>query len=135
MSSETTAKTMQAYLDALLARGDFARHLAEDATFEIMGTPQLVRGRDAVRDTIVWLHTGAFDAEPKVRTLLTGTGQAVLEADFVGTHVGDYMGIAPTGRPVNVPYCIVYDFEDDMITALRAYFPMELLAQQVRGAD
>ena len=99
MSSETTAKTMQAYLDALLARGDFARHLAEDATFEIMGTPQLVRGRDAVRDTIVWLHTGAFDAEPKVRTLLTGTGQAVLEADFVGpTSATTWASRRPAGR-------------------------------------
>jgi predicted ester cyclase len=126
---------MQAYLEALLARADFAGHLAEDATFEIMGTPQSVHGRDAVRDTIVWLHTQAFDARPKVRTLVLGDGQAALEADFVGTHIGEYLGIAPTGRPVNVPYAMAYDLDRDKITAMRAYFPMELLAQQVAGTD
>ena len=135
MPEETTAATMREYLDALLARGDFAAHLADDATFELVGTPQKVRGRDAVRDTIVWLHTVAFDARPKVRTVIAGDGQAALEAEFVGTHIGEFMGIAPTGRPVDVPYCMMYDLHGDKITALRAYMPMDLLSEQVRGTD
>jgi len=131
MSHETTATTMQAYLDALVARGDFAAHLAEDATFEIMGTPQKVSGRDAVRDTIVWLHTQAFDARPKLRTLITGDGEAVVEAGFVGTHTGEFLGIAATGRPVDVPYCVMYDVQGDKITTLRAYMSMDLFVQQI----
>jgi steroid delta-isomerase-like uncharacterized protein len=133
MPHQTTATTLQAYLDALLARGDFAAYLAEDATFEIVGTPQRVVGREAVRDAIVSMHTQAFDASPKVKTVIVGDDQAVLEADFVGTHTGDFLGIASTGRPVDVPYCVVYDFNGDKITALRAYMPMELFAQQLKG--
>src|SRR3954453_22363258 len=128
MPRETTATIMNAYLEALLARGDFAAYLADDATFEIIGTPQVVHGRDAVRDTINWPHTQAFDARPKVRAVITGDDQAVLEADFVGTHIGEYLGTAATGRPVDVPYCVAYDFQGDKITALRVYMPMELLA-------
>jgi predicted ester cyclase len=135
MPSETTATTMRAYLDALLARGDFAAFLADEATFELMGTPQTLYGRDAVRDMIVWLHTLAFDARPKVRALVTGDDQAVLEAGFVGTHTGEFAGTAATGRSVDVPYCVVYDLQGDKITALRCYMPMELLAQQVKGSD
>src|SRR3954453_5643404 len=133
MPRETTATIMNAYLEALLARGDFAAYLADDATFEIIGTPQVVHGRDAVRDTINWLHTQAFDARPKVRSVITGDDQAVVEADFVGTHTGEFFGMAPTGRPVNVPYCVVYDLTGDKITALRGYMPMELFTEQLKG--
>jgi steroid delta-isomerase-like uncharacterized protein len=134
MPHQDTATTMQGYLDALVARGDFDAYLADDATFEIMGTDQKVRGHDAVRDTIVWLHTQAFDAIPKVRAVIAGENQAALEADFVGTHTGDFLGIAATGREVSVPYIVVYDLEGDKITALRGYMSMDQLVQQIRGA-
>ena len=134
MPHETTAKAMHAYLDARIARADFAVHLADDATFEFVGTPQ-VHGRDAVRDAIVWMHTQAFDARPKLRTVIIGDDHAALEGDFVGTHTGEYLGMAATGRPVNVPYCMMYDLRGDKITALRGYMPMDLLAQQLKGTD
>jgi predicted ester cyclase len=133
MPHQTTATIIQAYLDALIARGDFAAYLAENATFEIVGTSLRAEGREAVRDTIVAMHTQAFDANPKVKTVITGDDQAVLEADFVGTHTGEFLGIAPTGNPVNVPYCVVYDFNGDKITALRGYMAMELFAEQLKG--
>jgi steroid delta-isomerase-like uncharacterized protein len=133
MPHQNTATIMQAYLDALVARGDFDAYLADDATFEIMGADQKVQGRDAVRDIIVWLHTQAFDAQPKVRTVIAGDNQAALEADFIGTHTGDFSGLAATGRSVNVPYCVIYDIESDKITALRAYMSMDQLVQQIRG--
>jgi hypothetical protein len=46
MPRQTTATTMQAYLDALLARGNFDAHLADDATFEVMGTSLKAEGRE-----------------------------------------------------------------------------------------
>ena len=94
-----------------------------------------MHGRDAVRDAIVWMHTQAFDARPEISTVVTGDDQAALEAAFVGTHTGEYLGMAPTGRPVNVPYCVIYDLQDDKITALRGYMPMDLLAQQLKGTE
>jgi predicted ester cyclase len=57
--------------------------------------------------------------------------QAALEADFVGTHTSEFLGMAATGKSVKVPYCVVYDLHDDKITALRAYIPMDLFAQQL----
>jgi transposase len=35
-----------------------------------------------VRDFLIWMHTQAFDAHPKVKTLVIGDGQAALEADL-----------------------------------------------------
>jgi steroid delta-isomerase-like uncharacterized protein len=122
---------MRSYLDALLARSDFADYFTDDVTWTTVGSDQELQGREPVRDFLIWMHTQAFDAHPKVKTLVAGDGQAALEADFLGTHIGEFFGMPATGRSVQVPYCVVYDLNDDKIAALRAYIPMELFAQQL----
>ena len=131
MPVDATAQTMRAYLDAFLARGDFADYYTDDVTWTTVGADQELQGRQPVRDFLSWMHTQAFDAHPKVKTLVIADGQAALEADFVGTHIGEFLGMPPTGKSVQVPYCVVYDLQDDKITALRAYIPMDLFAQQL----
>jgi steroid delta-isomerase-like uncharacterized protein len=131
MSMETTSQTMRSYLDALLARGDFADYYTDEVTWTTVGAGQELQGRQPVRDFLIWMHTQAFDAHPKVKTLVIGDGQAALEADFVGSHTGEFLGMAATGKPVQVPYCVIYDLRDDKIAALRAYIPMDLFTQQL----
>jgi steroid delta-isomerase-like uncharacterized protein len=131
MSVETTSQTMRSYLEAFLALGDFADYYTDDLTWTTVGTGQELQGRQPVRDFLIWMHTQAFDAHPKVKTLVVGDGQAALEADFVGTHTGEFLGIPPTGKSVQVPYCVIYDLQDGRIAALRAYIPMDLFAQQL----
>ena len=131
MSVEATSKTMQSYLDALVARSDFDDYFTDDVACTTVGAGQEVQGRQAVRDFITWLHTQVFDARPKVKTLVAGDGHAALEADFVGTHIGEFLGMPASGKSVNVPYCVVYDLRDDKIAELRIYMPMELFSQQL----
>jgi hypothetical protein len=100
MAEDTTSTTIRTYLDALVARGDFATHFADDVILQIVGTPQQARGREAVRNLITWLHTQAFDASPKVKTVIMDDGHAVLEADFVGRHtpVSSSASLSPGDR-------------------------------------
>jgi steroid delta-isomerase-like uncharacterized protein len=132
MTVEATAETMRSYLDAFLARGNFADYFSDEVTWTTIGTQQTMQGRQPVQEFLLWMHTQAFDAHPKVKTLVVGDRQAVLEADFVGTHTGEFLGIPATGKPVQVPYCVVYDLRDDKITALRAYIPMDLFTHQLK---
>jgi steroid delta-isomerase-like uncharacterized protein len=132
MTVEATAETMRSYLDAFLARGDFADYFTDEVTWTTVGGGQDLQGREPVREFLVWMHTQAFDAHPKVKTLIVGDGQAALEADFVGTHTGEFLGIPATGKSVQVPYCVVYDLQDDKLVALRAYIPMDLFTQQLK---
>jgi steroid delta-isomerase-like uncharacterized protein len=134
MPESTTSTIMRSYVDALVGRADFATFLDDDVTIEIVGTPVTARGRDAVRDVITSMHTEAFDATVKVRALLADDGHAALEAEFIGTHTGDFLGMAATGKPVNVPYCVMYDVPRDKITALRIYMPMEVFSRQLGDA-
>jgi steroid delta-isomerase-like uncharacterized protein len=131
MTVEGTSQTMRSYLDAFLARGDFAEYYTDEVTWTTVGAGQELQGRQPVRDFLMWMHTQAFDAHPKVKTLVVGDGQAALEADFVGTHTGEFLGMAPTGKSVQVLYCVIYDLHDDKITALRAYIPMDLFTRQL----
>ena len=132
MTVEATAQTMRSYLDAFLARGNFADYFTDEVTWTTVGADQELQGRQPVREFLIWMHTQAFDAHPKVKTLVIGDGQAALEADFIGTHTGEFLGIPATGKWVDVPYCVVYDLQSDKITDLRAYIPMDLFTHQLR---
>ena len=134
MSVETTGRVLRDYGEALMSGGDFARFFTDDVHWTTMETGHEIRGREAVRDYIVALHTTLFEARPVVRNTAAGDAFALLEADFVGRHVGEIGGVAPTGRQVDVPYCVVYDVDGDRIRALRAYFPVAALMHQL-GAD
>jgi len=60
------------------------------------------------------------------------TGDVVI-VEFIarGTHQGELMGIAPTGRNVSLPACIVLEIRDGKIYAEREYFDMAHLMQQL----
>jgi len=135
MSVTDTESTMRAYMDALLGGGDFASFFSADITWTTMETGDEIRGRDAVRDFIVALHSQLFQAAPEVRGLAVADGIAGLEADFVGRHVADFAGVPATDADVRLPYAVFYDIEDGTITALRAYFPIAVLVQQLREAS
>ena len=123
--------TMDAYIEALAARGAFAEHFADDVTIEVVGTGQTARGRAAVEGMIRYLHEQAFDAGAEVKSLTVAGGRAALEADLVGRHTGEFAGVAPTGRDVRVPYSVHYDIESSRIKALRIYGLAAELVRQI----
>jgi predicted ester cyclase len=67
----------------------------------------------------------------ELKNLLADDGKAAIEADFAGTQTGEFAGIQPAGRAVRVPHSVVYDLRGDQISALRTYFPMSLLIEQL----
>jgi steroid delta-isomerase-like uncharacterized protein len=134
MSVQQTQQTMDAYLEALLHGGDFAQYFADDVLWVTTETGDEIRGRDAVCDFITAFHTKLFDASPEVRNLVVVDGAAFLEADFVGTHTGEFAGVPPTGKKVRLPYAIAYDLSGGKITGLRAYIPLTAMIAQLRGA-
>ncbi len=134
MTAEETERTIRAYLDDLLTGGDFAAFFDDEIVWTTMETGDQIRGREAVRDFIVALHTQWFQAAPEVKTVTFTNGVAGLEAVFAATHTGEFAGIPPTGMQVRLPYACVYDVVNEKITALRAYFPILALIQQLQSA-
>jgi predicted ester cyclase len=134
MTTQTAHDLMSQYMDALLANGDFGRFLSDDVLWTTTETGDEIRGRDAVVGFITALHSQLFDAHVEVRNLVSTDGTALLEADFVGTHTGEFAGIAPTGASVRIPYAVVYDLAGGEITALRVYLPLSGLIGRLQEA-
>jgi steroid delta-isomerase-like uncharacterized protein len=108
--------------------------MAKDVVFTHMATGQEHRGPDAVLAMLNYMYRQAFDATAEIHTRLCGESQAVLEADFVGRHIGEFAGIPATGRSVRVPLCVVYDLEGDHIKRGRVYLEMPVLMRQLGQA-
>lgn len=128
MTIESTRNVMVAYADA--EHNDVSM-MAEDVTFTIMATGQEHRGREGVMQMLTYFYRIAFDATAEPRSMIIGDGQAVLEADFVGKHIGEFAGIPATNKAVRVPLCVVYDLEQDQIKRGRVYFEMPALFAQL----
>ncbi len=131
MSIESTREAMTRYLDS--GHKDLGM-MAEDVVFTNMATGEEHRGVEGVRRMLDYVYHTAFDATVESRSRVYGESQAVFEADFVGTHTGEFAGIPATHRKVRVPLCVVYDLEGGKIKRGRVYLEMPVLLRQL-GAD
>jgi predicted ester cyclase len=124
MTSERTRARLSAYLEALRTRGDYGQYFAGHVSLTVMGSDRVIEGREPV-EHFIRTFMEAFDARPQLKSLVVDAGRGAAELDFVGTHIGEFAGLPPSGRIVKLSYAVVYDLKDDMITALRVYVPME----------
>ena len=131
MSIEITREVITRYLNS--KHSDLSM-MAEDVVFTNMATGQEHRGPEGVLQMLNYIYHIAFDADAETRNTIFANGKAVLEADFVGKHIGEFAGIPATNKQVRVPLCVVYDLEEDKIKRGRVYFEMPVLFQQL-GVD
>jgi steroid delta-isomerase-like uncharacterized protein len=131
MSIERTREAMHRYWDS---EHQDVGMMAEDVVFTHMATGDEHRGPAAVLGMLNYMYRVAFDARAEVRSRIVTEDQAVVEGEFVGTHIGEFAGIPATGRQVRVPLCVVYDLEDAMIKRARVYIEMPVLMRQLSPA-
>ena len=128
MSIEKTRGVMDRYFKS--EHGDVSM-MADDVVFTIMGTGQEHRGPQAVAGMLQYFYHIAFDARAETKNEVYADGQAAIEWDFVGKHIGEFAGIPATGKDVRVPLCVLYDLENDKIKRGRVYFETPVLLQQL----
>ena len=128
MSLERTRQVMNQYWNS--DHKDVSM-MADDVVFTHMATGDEHRGPDAVRKMLDYMYRQAFNATAEIHTKVCSEDHALIEADFVGTHTGEFAGIPATGRQVRVPFCVVYDIADDRITRGRVYMEMPVMMRQL----
>jgi steroid delta-isomerase-like uncharacterized protein len=119
---------MERYLNS--AHRDLSM-MAEDVVFTAMATGEEHRGVEGVRRMLEHVYHQAFDATAETRNRIYAENHAVLEADFVGTHIGAFAGVPATNRQVRVPLCVVYDLRDGKIVRGRVYLEVPVLLRQL----
>jgi len=128
MSVEGTRKAVERYLQS--NHTDLSM-MASDVVFTNMATGDMFRGVEGVKQMIHYVYHVAFEARAEVKSIVAQDGKAVLEADFVGKHIGEFAGVKPTGKQVRVPLCVTYDLENDKIKRGRVYWEVPAFLKQV----
>ncbi|WP_438853944.1 ester cyclase [Agromyces sp. M3QZ16-3] len=78
------------------------------------------QGRDGIREEGRFWFTAFPDAEVAIEELLTDGDKVTARVRCTGTHRGDFLGVAPTGRVVGIDEIDVFRIEGGRIAEVWA---------------
>jgi SnoaL-like domain len=110
VSTRESQHTIERYFDLMGRGADFSTCYHADVRWLVADTGEVVEGSAEVRRYIETLHAGLVDA--RTRRLVVAESNAYLEGDCEAT------ALEPGSR---THYCVAYDIEDRLITAMRCY--------------
>jgi steroid delta-isomerase-like uncharacterized protein len=103
--------------------------------YEIMATGQIFDGDDEVMGYYQVTRTAFPDQRhDNVRTHVADDA-VITEFDLLGTNLGEFYGLPPTGKAFRVPIIAVFFFEGDRIVNERIYFDSASLLTQIGRGD
>ena len=111
------------------------------STVEELVSPRLVVeigsaspiGWEAWRSDLEAFSQGFPDGRHVIEEVLVDGSHGVSRCRFVGTHSGDFQGVAPTGTEVSIGGIHIDRFQGDTLVAHRGQLDMHGLLQQLRG--
>src|SRR5262249_14979755 len=117
---DTTAPVIQRSGAALLDQGRLALArdlLHRDSVNHSPGSPDLPRGRDGVVIVVQALRRAFPDLHYTIEDLVVGDDAVAARTTVSGTHRGDFFGLPPTGRAIQVSQMTIERFRDGQIVA------------------
>jgi steroid delta-isomerase-like uncharacterized protein len=97
--------------------------------YEVNGEPS--DGEAAVRELLQGLMDGFPDVHWDFRNLHHAEQAVIAEAWMTGTHNGPFAGIPATGRPVELPMALIFEFEEDRLLCEKVYMDLATILNQV----
>jgi steroid delta-isomerase-like uncharacterized protein len=99
--------------------------------YEIMATGQVFDGDEEVMDYYRTTRTAFPDQRHDNVRFHVAEHSTVAEFDLLGTNLGPFYGLPPTGRSFRVPVIAVFFFDGDRIVNERVYFDAASLVNQI----
>lgn len=96
-----------------------------------MGPPGQAHGAQAVQDLIGSLFVGFPDWHAEPGPLRHVEDAVFVEVRMTGTHQGEFAGIPPTGRPIDVRVGCLFEFADDRLLCEKVYFDFATVLMQL----
>jgi steroid delta-isomerase-like uncharacterized protein len=128
MDTEVT-KEFDATLATFKADGDGHPH------YEIMATGQVYDGDDEVMGYYLSTRTAFPDQRHENARFHVADDAVIVEFELLGTNLGEFYGMPPTGKSFRVPLIAVFFFEGDRIVNERIYFDTASLVTQIGRAE
>jgi steroid delta-isomerase-like uncharacterized protein len=120
------------YLEAWNRRDwETFRGVLDDQYTYTGGDGQLQRGPEAGLAVGQMFATAFPDGRIEIQHVHTAGDTATTEFIGRGTHDGDLMGVAPTGRQMSINVCTILTVRNDKIVSEREYMDMLTMMQQL----
>lgn len=133
-TTEATLELLGRHLEAENAHrlAETLATLSPDCTFDDIALGQTFHGHDgaAVYYSMWW---NAFDTVVTPERLHLAGDTAVAETTWQGAHTGEFLGIAPTGRHIDVPVIIVVELRNGLMAGERFYWDRARLFDQLQA--
>jgi steroid delta-isomerase-like uncharacterized protein len=108
--------------------------LHEECVFEDVATGQVFHGRAGAEAYYRqwWDAFGlVFAREGEDRGYWTEDGIGIGEGRFLGTHIGNFLGIPATGKPVKFRFTVFVTFRDGLMAGERFYYDLAGVLNQI----
>ena len=105
--------------------------LHEECLFEDRALGQVFHGRKGAGEyyTTWW---SAFDVVVKgEKRHWTSEPVLIAETRYQGTHIGEFLGIPATGRPIDFSLAVIITFRDGLMAGERFYYDLATLLRQM----
>jgi steroid delta-isomerase-like uncharacterized protein len=99
--------------------------------YEIIATGDVHDGEGEVARYFEETRAAFPDQRNELHALHVADDAVIVEFDLLGTHLGDFIGIAPTGRAFRCRMIAVFEFTGDRITCERVYFDPGAILRQL----
>ena len=107
------------------------REVLDDEVTYTGGDGQLQRGPEASMAVGQMFATALPNGRIDIREVHSAGDTAIVEFTGSGTHTGDLMGIAPTGRQMSINVCTVLTVRGGKIVSEREYMDMAHIMRQL----
>ncbi|MET0069630.1 MAG: ester cyclase [Candidatus Thiodiazotropha sp.] len=125
--SETNEKVIRRFIDEVVNNGDFSvLDQLVQPNYTYRSPDQQLDGPKALEGLLAVYRSAFPDMHVRIDDLVNGGDKVVISVTFTGTHDGDLMGIAPTGKTISIKGMILSRFQDGKI--IDEYEILDMLA-------
>jgi steroid delta-isomerase-like uncharacterized protein len=135
MSEETNKALLRRFVEELVNRGNMAvaPELVAPDFIELDPFPGQAPGRAGLIESIERLRTAFPDLIWRIEEMVAEGEQVASLHSWSGTHRGEFLGIAPTGKRVRMS-CMIFDtYEDGKLKKSRQVMNVLSLLQQLEA--
>lgn len=98
------------------------------------GLPQVRSVEDAI-EILKSTHKAFPDIKVVIDDLIQENDKVVFRGRFTGTHLGEFVDIAPSGAKVEFEALEIFKVENQKITESWGYWPLSVIVSQIQTSE
>lgn len=132
MNPLTNKEIVQGFFEIYNSKDYQAIHKYFAPNYYDHGLPQVRSAKDAI-EILKITHQAFPDIQVVVDELIEESDQVAFRGHFRATHLGEFVGIAPSGAKIEFEALEIFKLQDGKVTESWGYWPMALIISQIES--